>query len=197
MEEMRKSELLLGKRVFLLSKSYSTSSMGGSENLEESSEEFYQQGGSSIISISNYTYNPALTSISSLRDSADSPNVLLIPSFTDPSCEQDQTIFSDPDPHLLSLNSLSCHEIWDPQHSINYPPNFAPTEKKDFVSDINPHQLKRNFQRDKCVWLGAYDTFLLHANLLAVLPLCDDPSPPLVQYIYIYIYIYRNVWQFM
>lgn len=52
------------------------------------------------------------------------------------------------------------------------------TKKKTFVSDINPHLVKRNFQKEHFVWFGVYDTLLRNKNICALLKNCKDTTLP-------------------
>jgi len=46
--------------------------------------------------------------------------------------------------------------------------------------EINPHELKRNSQKEKYIWYGAYEATLFQLTLMGILKNTDDPSPPMV-----------------
>jgi len=54
-----------------------------------------------------------------------------------------------------------------------------PTEKKDFESNLNPHFLKRNFQKRDCVWLGTYNNWVSSDQIAKALKgFEEDPTLP-------------------
>lgn len=53
------------------------------------------------------------------------------------------------------------------------------TKKKSFVSDVNPHLARRNFQKDEYIWLGTYDELMRNKNIINSLKKCSDTSFPL------------------
>jgi hypothetical protein len=53
------------------------------------------------------------------------------------------------------------------------------TKKKSFVSDINPHLIRRNIQKEQYIWFGVYDQLLRNKNLVNVIKKCRDTSLPL------------------
>ena len=46
--------------------------------------------------------------------------------------------------------------------------------------EVNPHELKRNAQRDKYLWYAAYETTLFQGDLMRILKNTDDPALPMV-----------------
>jgi hypothetical protein len=53
------------------------------------------------------------------------------------------------------------------------------TKKKSFISDINPHMLRRNIQKEQYIWFGVYDELLRNKLLINQLKKCRDSSLPL------------------
>lgn len=53
------------------------------------------------------------------------------------------------------------------------------TKKKSFVSDINPHLIRRNIQKEQYIWFGVYDGLLRNKNLISYIKKCRDNSLPL------------------
>jgi hypothetical protein len=53
------------------------------------------------------------------------------------------------------------------------------TKKKSFVSDINPHVIRRNIQKEQYIWFGVYDGLLRNKNLISYIKKCKDNSLPL------------------
>lgn len=54
-----------------------------------------------------------------------------------------------------------------------------PTEKKEFKSKINPHILKRNDQKENCVWFGTYSHWISNYEMSEVIQKCTkDASMP-------------------
>jgi len=53
------------------------------------------------------------------------------------------------------------------------------TKKKTFVSDINPHLLRRNIQKENYIWFGVYDGLLRNKNIISYIKKCRDTSLPL------------------
>jgi hypothetical protein len=53
------------------------------------------------------------------------------------------------------------------------------TKKKSFVSEINPHLVRRNIQKEQYIWFGVYDQLLRNKLLVSNLKKCKDSSFPL------------------
>lgn len=53
------------------------------------------------------------------------------------------------------------------------------TKKKSFVSEINPHLVKRNIQKEEYIWFGVYDQLLRNKILISNLKKCKDAALPL------------------
>jgi hypothetical protein len=53
------------------------------------------------------------------------------------------------------------------------------TKKKSFVSEINPHLIRRNIQKEQYIWFGVYDSLLRNKNLVNGIKKCRDNSLPL------------------
>jgi hypothetical protein len=54
------------------------------------------------------------------------------------------------------------------------------TTKKTFVSDINPHLIRRNIQKEQYIWFGVYDHLTRNKLLIETIKKCTDASLPLV-----------------
>ena len=53
------------------------------------------------------------------------------------------------------------------------------TKKKSFVSEINPHLIRRNIQKEQYIWFGVYDELLRNKLLINQIKKCKDTSLPL------------------
>jgi hypothetical protein len=53
------------------------------------------------------------------------------------------------------------------------------TTKKTFVSDINPHLIRRNIQKEQYIWLGVYDHLSRNKLMIESIKRCTDTSLPL------------------
>jgi hypothetical protein len=54
------------------------------------------------------------------------------------------------------------------------------TTKKTFVSEVNPHLIRRNIQKEQYVWLGVYDHLARNKLMIESIKKCTDNSLPLV-----------------
>lgn len=54
------------------------------------------------------------------------------------------------------------------------------TKKKSFVSEINPHLMRRTIQKEQYVWFGVVDDLLRKKCILKALKKCKDTALPLV-----------------
>ena len=54
------------------------------------------------------------------------------------------------------------------------------TTKKAFVSDINPHEIRRKIQQEQYIWFGVYDHLTRNKLIIENIKKCTDPSLPLV-----------------
>jgi hypothetical protein len=54
------------------------------------------------------------------------------------------------------------------------------TQKKPFVSEINPHVIRRNIQREQYIWIGVYDNLIRNKHMINTIKKCKDTSLPLV-----------------
>ncbi len=54
------------------------------------------------------------------------------------------------------------------------------TKKKSFVSEINPHLMRRTIQKEQYVWFGVVDDLLRKKCILKALKKCKDAALPLV-----------------
>jgi cephalosporin-C deacetylase-like acetyl esterase len=54
------------------------------------------------------------------------------------------------------------------------------TKKKSFISEINPHLIRRNIQKEQYIWFGVFDDLLRNKCMLKAIKKCKDTSLPLV-----------------
>ena len=52
------------------------------------------------------------------------------------------------------------------------------TKKKDFVNKVDPHNLKRLIQKEKCIWFGVHNELLRNKNMIKLIEKCKDKSLP-------------------
>lgn len=52
------------------------------------------------------------------------------------------------------------------QEKSVYDDSQFPTEKKDFKSDMNPHKLKRDYQKETYVWFGTYNKWMASDDII-------------------------------
>lgn len=55
------------------------------------------------------------------------------------------------------------------------------TKKKSFISEINPHLIRRNIQKEQYIWFGVFDDLLRNKCMLKAIKKCRDTSLPLVK----------------
>jgi len=53
------------------------------------------------------------------------------------------------------------------------------TKKKDFINKIDPHNLKRLIQKEKCIWFGVHNELLRNKNMIKLIEKCKDKSLPI------------------
>ena len=56
--------------------------------------------------------------------------------------------------------------------------NFR-TKKKAFISEVDPHLLKRKIQQERYIWFGVYNELLRNKNIIKILHKCKDSSLPI------------------
>ncbi len=70
------------------------------------------------------------------------------------------------------------------QHKIinvdNIDSSTFKTKRKAFISEINPHLVRRTIQKEQYIWFGVYDDLLRKKCILKALKKCRDTSLPLV-----------------
>lgn len=54
------------------------------------------------------------------------------------------------------------------------------TKRKSFISEINPHLVRRTIQKEQYVWFGVYDDLLRKKCIIKAIKKCKDASLPLV-----------------
>ncbi len=55
------------------------------------------------------------------------------------------------------------------------------TKKKSFISEINPHLIRRNIQKEQYIWFGVFDELLRNKCMLKAIKKCRETSLPLVK----------------
>lgn len=65
-----------------------------------------------------------------------------------------------------------------PQQNIFDNSNLK-TKKKSFVSEVDPHLIKRKIQRERYIWFGVYNELLRNKNIIKVLQKCKDSTLPI------------------
>lgn len=53
------------------------------------------------------------------------------------------------------------------------------TKKKSFVSEVDPHMIKRKVQRERYLWFGVYNELLRNKNIIKILQKCKDTTLPI------------------
>ena len=53
------------------------------------------------------------------------------------------------------------------------------TIKKDFMNKVEPHNLKRLIQKEKCIWFGVHNELLRNKNMIKLIEKCKDKSLPI------------------
>ena len=53
------------------------------------------------------------------------------------------------------------------------------TKKKSFVSEVDPHMMKRKIQKEKYIWFGVYDELLRNKNIIKFISKCKDTTLPI------------------
>ena len=53
------------------------------------------------------------------------------------------------------------------------------TKKKEFINKVDPHNLKRLIQKEKCVWFGVHNELLRNKNMIKLIGKCKDKSLPI------------------
>ena len=53
------------------------------------------------------------------------------------------------------------------------------TKKKEFVNKVDPHNLKRLIQKERCIWFGVHNELLRTKNMIKLIEKCKDKSLPI------------------
>lgn len=53
------------------------------------------------------------------------------------------------------------------------------TKKKEFVNKVDPHNLKRLIQKERCIWFGVHNELLRNKNMIKLIEKCKDKSLPI------------------
>ena len=53
------------------------------------------------------------------------------------------------------------------------------TKKKDYINKVDPHNLKRLIQKEKCIWFGVHNELLRNKNMIKLIEKCKDKSLPI------------------
>lgn len=54
------------------------------------------------------------------------------------------------------------------------------TKRKSFISEINPHLVRRTIQKEQYIWFGVFDDLLRNKCMLKAIKKCRDTALPLV-----------------
>lgn len=78
---------------------------------------------------------------------------------------------------LGAIQRIETSPITDP---IKHKAMTERTDKKEFRSGNNPHDLIRCIQKDKYVWYATYDEDMSSEKFKETLNFCNDKSSPIV-----------------
>ena len=53
------------------------------------------------------------------------------------------------------------------------------TKKKPFLSEVDPHLIKRKIQQEKYIWFGVHNELLRNKNIIKLIQKCKDSSIPI------------------
>ena len=53
------------------------------------------------------------------------------------------------------------------------------TKKKEFINKVDPHNLKRLIQKERCIWFGVHNELLRNKNMIKLIEKCKDKSLPI------------------
>ena len=53
------------------------------------------------------------------------------------------------------------------------------TKKKEFINRVDPHNLKRLLQKERCIWFGVHNELLRNKNMIKLIEKCKDKSLPI------------------
>ena len=53
------------------------------------------------------------------------------------------------------------------------------TKKKPFLSEVDPHLIKRKIQQEKYIWFGVHNELLRNKNIIKLIQKCKDTSSPI------------------
>ena len=70
------------------------------------------------------------------------------------------------------------------------------TKRKSFISEINPHLVRRTIQKEQYVWFGVFDDLLRKKCVIKAIKKCKDASLPLV-YFFNHIYLILEILIFL
>ena len=62
---------------------------------------------------------------------------------------------------------------------IEYNNSELKTKKKEFVNKVDPHNLKRLIQKERCIWFGVHNELLRNKNMIKIIEKCKDKSLPI------------------
>ena len=57
---------------------------------------------------------------------------------------------------------------------IEYNNSELKTKKKEFVNKVDPHNLKRLIQKERCIWFGVHNELLRNKNMIKLIEKCKD-----------------------
>ena len=64
-------------------------------------------------------------------------------------------------------------------HNNDLENSILRTKKKTFLSEVDPHLIKRKIQQERYIWFGVYNEFLRNKNIIKILQKCKDTSIPI------------------
>lgn len=65
----------------------------------------------------------------------------------------------------------------------NFDGSTFKTKRKSFISEINPHLVRRTIQKEQYIWFGVYDDLLRKKCIIKAIKKCKEASLPLVKFL--------------
>ena len=68
----------------------------------------------------------------------------------------------------ISVNSINEPDYYNKLKIIEYNNNNSElkTKKKEFINKVDPHNLKRLIQKERCIWFGVHNELLRNKNMI-------------------------------
>ena len=81
----------------------------------------------------------------------------------------------------ISVNSINEPDYYNKLKIIEYNNNNSElkTKKKEFINKVDPHNLKRLIQKERCIWFGVHNELLRNKNMIKLIEKCKDKSLPI------------------